>query len=258
VGCDIIVEKIVYFNNIGGISIETRDEVGNIITADIYLNGSFIDSSPLILSCLAPGSYVIEARRSGYQSGFAAVDVIAGQTTLAPIVLRSGAVSVTIKSFDIYTDEEISDVSVYIEGYFVGVTPLTIDLVPGWHRAKFEKANYKTEELSISVGTAPMQEKEIRLLPTVPPPTYTLKIYPVVDTAGNILSDVTVYYWGFLTRTKTLLGTAPTDPATPLEKELVRDFYTIFFEKEGYETVTVDVPLNRDTEIKDVVLSELL
>ena len=116
--------------------------------AAIYLNGNYRGVAPLTIRDLTPGTYNVEAERSGYQSDRSSVTVRSGQQsdirfTLTPIQ-QYGSVSITSSPSGAY---------VYMDGVYKGRTPLTLDSVAAApHNIELDLAGYYDWKTTVTVS----------------------------------------------------------------------------------------------------------
>ncbi len=116
--------------------------------AAIYLNGNYRGVAPLTIRDLTPGTYNVEAERSGYQSDRSSVTVRSGQQsdirfTLTPIP-KYGSVRITSSPSGAY---------VYMDGAYKGRTPLTLDNVAAApHNIELDLADYYDWKTTVTVS----------------------------------------------------------------------------------------------------------
>lgn len=117
--------------------------------AAIYLNGNYRGTAPLTIQSLSPGTYTLEAERSGYRSDLSTVTVRAGQQsniqfTLTPIE-QYGAIKVTSSPSGAY---------VYMDGVYKGRTPLTLSSVSTQkHNIELDLSGYYDWRTTVTVST---------------------------------------------------------------------------------------------------------
>jgi hypothetical protein len=92
--------------------------------AAIYLNGNYRGVTPLTISDVSPGTYTIEADKTGYQPYPTTITVTSGQQTnvlfpLTPIA-QYGSINVNSNPSGAY---------LYLDGVYKGRTPLTLNSV---------------------------------------------------------------------------------------------------------------------------------
>ena len=115
--------------------------------AAIYLNGNYRGTAPLTIQSLSPGTYTLEAERSGYQSDLSTVTVRAGQQSNIQFTLTSieqyGAIKVTSSPSGAY---------VYMDGVYKGRTPLTLSSVSvKKHNIELDLSGYYDWKTTVSV-----------------------------------------------------------------------------------------------------------
>ena len=127
--------------------------------AAIYLNGNYRGVAPLTIQGLSPGTYSLEADRSGYQSDLTTVTVRAGQQssvqfTLTPIE-QYGAVKVTSSPSGAY---------VYMDGTYKGRTPLTLSSVSARnHIIELDLSGYYDWKTTVAVTSGVTRYVDARL-----------------------------------------------------------------------------------------------
>jgi len=127
--------------------------------AAIYLNGNYRGTAPVTIGDLSPGTYTLEAERSGYRSDMSTVTVRAGQQsniqfTLTPIE-QYGAIKVTSSPSGAY---------VYMDGIYKGRTPLLLSSVPvKKHTIELDLADYYDWKTTISVTSGVTSYVDARL-----------------------------------------------------------------------------------------------
>ncbi|BBL68501.1 PEGA domain-containing protein [Methanoculleus chikugoensis] len=116
--------------------------------AAIYLNGNYRGTAPLTIQSLSPGTYSLEAERSGYNSDHATVTVRSGQQsniqfTLTPIE-QYGSIKVTSSPSGAY---------VYMDGVYKGRTPLTLTSVSAKkHNIELDHSGYYDWRSTVTVS----------------------------------------------------------------------------------------------------------
>ncbi|MDN7012839.1 PEGA domain-containing protein [Methanoculleus sp. FWC-SCC3] len=116
--------------------------------AAIYLNGNYRGTAPLTIKNLSPGTYSLDAERSGYLSDRSTVTVRAGQQsniqfTLTPIE-QYGSIKVTSSPSSAY---------VYMDGVYKGRTPLTLTSVSAKkHNIELDLSGYYDWKSTVTVS----------------------------------------------------------------------------------------------------------
>jgi hypothetical protein len=100
--------------------------------ASVYLNGAYKGetraSGPLYITVLAPATYTVVIKKSGYQDYTTTATITAGTTAQVAAVLQPASATPTTASADIFSDPSGADV--FINNAYKGVTPLSFDNVP--------------------------------------------------------------------------------------------------------------------------------
>lgn len=202
--------------------------------ASIYVNGQYRGTAPsagLNLS-LAPGTYTISARLSGYEEATTTITLNPGETrsvtlTLVPIV-RKG-------TLNIYTDPV--GASIYLNGRYVGVAGsaglrLEVD-ANVVHRIVASMPDY--EDASVEVQLSPNETRTIRLTlePIVKVGTVSINSSP---------SNALVYINGYL------------KGVTPLKLELEYGTYQLVVLKGGYYVEVLNLVVDRKSVSVTVTL----
>ncbi len=103
--------------------------------AKVYLDGVYKGETPLFLSKVAEGTHTIKLTKQYYNDVTRTVSVSIGKTTHVYETL-TGYGSISISSFP-------SGASVYLDGYYKGVTPLFLSkVIEGSHTIKLAKSGY--------------------------------------------------------------------------------------------------------------------
>jgi hypothetical protein len=100
--------------------------------ASVYLNGDYQgetrSSGPLYITSLAPGTYTVILKKSGYQDYSTTAKIVAGTTAQVAAVLQPASVKPTTASAEI--NSQPSGADIYINNAYKGVTPLSFENVP--------------------------------------------------------------------------------------------------------------------------------
>ena len=115
--------------------------------AEVYLDGDFIGVTPLQFGA-RPGRHEIRIERSDFESFTRTVNLRPGETADVTAQLaqvrRDGFVDFRSSP---------SGAEVYVDGNFVGTTPLDdVRVSPGQHQARFTLPGYEARRLDFSVG----------------------------------------------------------------------------------------------------------
>mgnify|MGYP001050138901 FL=1 len=125
----------------------------------IYLNGNYRGVAPLTIQNLVPGTYSLDAERSGYQSDHTTVTVRAGQQSNVQFTLTAieqyGSVKVTSSPSGAY---------VYMDGVYKGRTPLTLSSVSAKnHNIELDLAGYYDWRSTVAVTSGVTRYVDARL-----------------------------------------------------------------------------------------------
>jgi hypothetical protein len=134
--------------------------------AAIYMNGNFQGYAPLTIPNLLPGSYSMKASLNGYNPDTQIIYVYAGQTApyystlqlTPPSPHSTGTVSVTSNP---------SAASIYVDGSYVGKTPLTVTLYPGSHAFRLTLPGYNDFPATVYVNANTNQKLNAVMSPAI-------------------------------------------------------------------------------------------
>jgi len=148
--------------------------------AYVYINGIYKGTTPLNLE-LDPGTYSIRIEKSGYRTEYETV-------TLSPGDTRSIFKDLEPLKAKLYVHSNPSSASVYIDGIYKGITPLTLELDPGTYSIRIEKSGYRTEyeTVTLSPGDTRTVSKSLILIAT-PTPTPTRTPPPPRGPPGDLV-----------------------------------------------------------------------
>lgn len=153
--------------------------------AAIYLNGNYRGVTPLTIKGLAPGTYSLEAERSGYNSDHATVTVRSGQQseirfTLTPIQ-QYGSIEITSVPSGAY---------VYMDGVYKGRTPLTLTSVSAKsHIIELDRAGYYDWKSTVTVTPGVTRYVDARLTPLPSESTGAIDVVSYPAGADVFLDD---------------------------------------------------------------------
>mgnify|MGYP001203975160 CR=1 FL=1 len=127
--------------------------------AEIRVDGAVRGLAPLTVENLAPGTYVVVARREGYRDERRAVSLLPDQRFALDLTLEElrGLVLVT---------GQPEGAEVFIDNAFRGKLPMFIpDFPHGTHRVRVAMPGYFTKEVDVTVRDRVPQQVEIALVP---------------------------------------------------------------------------------------------
>jgi len=148
--------------------------------ASVYINNKYKGTTPIELT-LVDGSYDSRIEKKGYETIQEVIALYPGKTTTITRTLNPLPVPVTINS-------NPSGATVYINGEYKGIAPLTIDLFPGTYTLKLTKNGYQDYATHITVKAGEPN--------TVNPTLSKIPIYSIVLGAG--LGAVAIVIIGLL------------------------------------------------------------
>jgi hypothetical protein len=115
--------------------------------AEIYFNGNYRGLSPLTISGIWPGSYTIEAEKTGYQPYSTTTTVSSGtrSNVFCPLTKLD-------TSGSLYVMSDPSRSSVYLDAVYKGSTPITLsNLASGTHIVQLDHAGYYDWKSTVEV-----------------------------------------------------------------------------------------------------------
>jgi PEGA domain./PKD domain. len=154
--------------------------------ATAYLDGTSKGTTPLTITSVTPGTHTLDLTLAGYQDYSATISVTAGQiatlsATLTPI-LTSGGLSIT--------STPSGATILGGNGVKTGVTPMGVELLPGSHVLKLQKAGYAEYTGTFTVVAGKMAPVTVQLvaLPQTTTSTVTTFAQPTTATGGGTLT----------------------------------------------------------------------
>ena len=120
------------------------------VKADIYLNGKHYGTTPRIISDLLIGDYTLKLEKEGCASVTKNITIEENQTLTMKEQLPTG------KEVVIKTDK--TGDKIYVDGNYVGTTPLTTNLSYGYHNLKAERGT-QTATKTVEVKTTTVRDE---------------------------------------------------------------------------------------------------
>ncbi|MBO5809645.1 MAG: PEGA domain-containing protein [Bacteroidales bacterium] len=120
------------------------------VKANIYLNGKHYGTTPRIISDLLIGDYTLKLEKEGCASVTKKITIEENQTLTMKEQLPTGK-DVTIKT------DKTGD-KIYVDGSYVGTTPLTTNLSYGSHNLKAERGS-QTAVKTVEVKTTTVRDE---------------------------------------------------------------------------------------------------
>lgn len=151
-------ETAEYFQDMessGSIRFET-----NISGAEIYVNGDYKGITPITVEEVNPGTARYELKKSGYDTVTGSVEVRAGEMSSVSKSLQEQPGTLSVSS-------SINGASVYVDGSYKGVTPLTVSgLQPGSHKVQLQKSGYSTEYRNVTIRSGQVYSLSVSMSQT--------------------------------------------------------------------------------------------
>ena len=167
--------------------------------ADVYLDGVYRGTTPLIISDVSTGYHTIKITKAGYQDYLIEIYVKADDITYVTASLESNKGMLEIIS-------EPFGASIYLDDVYKGKTPLVIDVSPGRHTLKLAKSGYDEIKKEIYVEQGESKRIELTLIKSARTKFMELKpelenritsaqellinLYDLVSAGKNIGADV--------------------------------------------------------------------
>ncbi len=104
--------------------------------ADVYVFGNFVGTTPMSLNTKV-GNYLVELKLANYKNFESQVEVFANQTTSVSVTLES-----TVQTANLNIGSSPSQAEVYIDGQYLGNSPVSISVSAGNHMVELRLAGY--------------------------------------------------------------------------------------------------------------------
>ncbi len=118
--------------------------------AQVMLNQTVIGLTPLRVPYVQPGELQLVVGGLDTYPAARATHIVAGQTTQEAFRLRGKDVLVSIRVLDA-KDQELRGLTVYANGEWLGVSPLSVKLLPGQRRLSADLPDGRTLEQDVTV-----------------------------------------------------------------------------------------------------------
>jgi hypothetical protein len=146
-----------------------------------YLDGAPKGTTPLTISSVTPGTHTVDLTLTGYQNYQTTVTVTANQiatlsATLIPTPTTGGLSIISTPS----------GATILVDGVKTGVTPMGVELLPGSHVVKLQKAGYAEYTGTFTVVAGKMAPVTIQLVAL--PQTTTTTMQQTTTTGGGTLT----------------------------------------------------------------------
>jgi len=123
--------------------------------ASLYIDGAYVGQTPITLN-LESGRHKILLRAEGYEDYTDTIYLYSNKTVNISLVAKNAYLKVK---------SDPGDASVYIDGVYVGQTPLSLTLLSGKHSVKIIKEGYLTVEKEIVLSAGEKSKLNVTLQP---------------------------------------------------------------------------------------------
>jgi hypothetical protein len=124
--------------------------------ADVYLDGSYRGTTPLVVKDVDVGLHRVKVSKPGYKESTDYVYVSAGKRI-------SVQFSLSVQPASIYVLSTPSGANVYLDGEYRGTTPTGLSVSPGSHEIKLTKPGYKDYNTTIFIGAGEIRRIQAKL-----------------------------------------------------------------------------------------------
>ncbi len=142
-----------YYDNEGYISISS-----NVADAEVYVDGTYIGTTPITDYSVDSGSHTISVEKEGYNSNSKTLYVESGKYYDLDIPLSESKAYLNIYSSP-------QDANVYIDGQYAGQTPLYLTITTGEHSIEISKNNYYSYTNSFTLYSGDTKTINVELTP---------------------------------------------------------------------------------------------
>ena len=126
--------------------------------ARVYINGEYIGKTPIKNYKLLEGTYTLEIALPNYKEHKETVTIMPGETTDINVTLISiGFLSI---------NSEPSGAEIFIDGKYIGKTPLEIEVTTGNHTLTLTKDEYEQYFTNLTLNIGERKEITVKLIPT--------------------------------------------------------------------------------------------
>ncbi len=136
--------------------------------ATVYLNGAFFAATPTGDRDVTPGQYTVTMEKTGYHPKDTVVSVPEGQT----VRISMSLIPITQPITKLAVSSVPTGASVYLDGnYFSQTNTGDMDVKPGQHALRLEKAGYISKDTTVSVPSGQTVRISLTLTPVTSPVT---------------------------------------------------------------------------------------
>jgi len=162
--------------------------------ASVFVNGNYKGFTPvddsLDINDLAPGSYTLVVKKSGFQDYSTQVSIEAGKRVLEHAQLQSAPVTPDTATAEIVSNP--SGAEVYVNTVFLGITPLSFqNVTPGTYTVEIRMQGYTPYSTTGQVVGGQNIQISAALAPAATPTTEA-PISPLPAVAGLAVAALTV------------------------------------------------------------------
>lgn len=115
--------------------------------AEVYVDEQLVGTSPIAAQTLAPGTHTVRVRMPGFSEYSDVVTVVAGEAADMPVELFALSEALNITTTP-------PGAHVFVDGNFMGETPVEVDLVDGAHSVRVTLHGYEevVQEITAESG----------------------------------------------------------------------------------------------------------
>jgi hypothetical protein len=129
--------------------------------AEVFVDEERVGTTPIEPLRLAPGAHTLRVRLPGYTEYSDVVHVVAGQVTEVPVDLFPLAHVLSIVT-------EPAGARVFVDGNFMGETPVEVDLLEGTHSIRLTLRGYEDAIREVQARAGNREELRVELVPLPP------------------------------------------------------------------------------------------
>ncbi|NYT17937.1 MAG: PEGA domain-containing protein [Methanomicrobiales archaeon] len=162
--------------------------------ASVFVNGNYKGFTPvddsLDINDLAPGTYTVVVKKSGFQDYSAQVSVEAGKLVQMHAQLQTAPVTPTTATAEIVSTP--SGAEVYVNSVFLGITPLSFqNVTPGTYTVEIKMQGYTPYSTTGQVVGGQNIQISAALAPAAPPTTVA-PVSPLLVVTGLSVAGLAV------------------------------------------------------------------
>jgi hypothetical protein len=136
----------------------TSDPVG----AEVYVDGKRVDTTPTVITGVAPGAHTVEVRKKGTPVWKQVVEVKPNAQVKVIAKLKKKERPKAVKTGAVRVLSNVAKADVYVDGELKGQAPVTVkNLIPGDHLVEVRAEGYLPKEMRVQVK--PQQQSLVKL-----------------------------------------------------------------------------------------------